>query len=175
LSDDCLKSSSSAADIRKEGMSTNDEIPFIFFLTLEETLPAAFYTFDRQLKTLGFMLVPVRVDQLQSLLAAAEQTQTIVLCSVSNSQEMKSYEQRIRKFLKFLLKSKSITFMLLTSFERLSDVKHYRFQKNYFLLKYPLDAAAISAKIIRYHRLKSSVENVRWPGGKRAGLKPIAV
>ena len=39
--------------------------PFIFYLSLEDTLPNAFYTFDKYLKELGFILVPVKIDQLQ--------------------------------------------------------------------------------------------------------------
>jgi hypothetical protein len=157
-------------------MSLNtSDTPFIFYLILEEELPENFFLFDRLLKESGFMLIPVRVDQLQTLVAAAEQSQVIVLCSVMNSREVKSYQQRVRKFLKYLLKSKGLTFMLLTSFYRLNDARLFRMQANYFLIKYPLDARELAHKIVRYHGLKVKVDNTRWPGGRRAGVRAITV
>lgn len=152
-----------------------NETPFIFYLVLEEELPPAFYQFDRQLKARGFMLVPVRIDQLQGLLATAEQTQTLVICSVTNSREIKAYNQRVRKFLKYILKTRSLTFLLMTSFSKINDVVNPNQYANYYLLKYPLDAAALSDRIVQYYTQKSEINTTRWPGGKRAGIKTISI
>lgn len=154
-------------------MEQNFNTPFIFYLTLEENLPKAFYAFDKALKDLGFMLVPVRIDQLQTLVASTDQTQIIVITSVSDCREMKLYNEKVRGLLKYVLKSKRLTFMHCSSFSKLNDVKLYSMRKNYYFLKYPLDARLLSAKIARYHDLKSET-NVRWPGGKRAGLGAVA-
>jgi hypothetical protein len=158
---------------RKGGMEKNFNTPFIFYLTLEENLPKTFYVFDRTLKDLGFMLVPVRIDQLQTLCASTDQSQIIVITSVTDAREMKMYNEKVRGLLKFILKSKRLTFMHLSSFSKLNDFKMYSLKKNYYFLKYPLDARTLSAKIARYHDLKSET-NVRWPGGKRAGLGAVA-
>ncbi len=153
-------------------METNPNTPFIFYLTLEESLSKSFYTFDRALKDLGFILVPVRIDQLQSLLASTDQTQIVVITSTSDTRELKLYNEKVRGLLRYVLKSKRITFMHLSSFSKINDSKLYSMSKNYFFLKYPLDARLLSAKIARYHDLKSQ-SNLRWPGGKRAGLGAI--
>jgi hypothetical protein len=141
--------------------------PFIFFLSLEDNLPASFYIFHRTLRDLGFMLVPVKIDQLQSLTASAEQEQIIVVASVTDSREYKIYNEKVRGLLKFVLKSKRITFMNLASFAKLDDSKFHALRNNYYFLKYPLDARLLSAKIARYHELKVQ-QNSRWPGGKRS-------
>lgn len=154
-------------------MDQNFNTPFIFYLTLEENLPKTFYVFDRYLKELGFILVPVRIDQLQTLVASTDQNQIIVLSSVTDAREMKMYNEKVRGLLKYVLKSKRLTFMHLCSFSKLNDYRLYSLKKNYYFLKYPLDARALSAKIARYHDLKSET-NVRWPGGKRAGLGAVA-
>lgn len=154
-------------------MEKNLNTPFIFYLTLEENLPKTFYVFDRALKDLGFILVPVRIDQLQSLLSSSDQNQIIVLSSVTDSRELKMHNEKVRGLLKYVLKSKRITYMQLSSFSKINDYKLYSLKKNYYFLKYPLDARALSAKIARYHDLKSET-NVRWPGGKRAGLGAVA-
>lgn len=146
--------------------------PFIFYLTLEDSLPKAYYTFDNFLKALGFILVPVKMDQLQSLVAASDQEQVIVLCSVTDSREFKMYNEKVRKFLKFILKSKRLTFMHLCSFSKLSDQRLYTLQKNYYFIKYPLNARDLSYKIAKYHTLKKEQRTV-WPGGKRATLGTV--
>jgi hypothetical protein len=154
-------------------MEQNTNTPFIFYLTLEENLPKTFYIFDKAFKDLGFILIPFRIDQLQHLLASTDQAQIIILSSVSDGREMKLYNERIRGLLKFVLKSNRITFMHLSSFSKLNDTRAYNLKKNYYFLKYPLDARLLSKKIARYHNLKSET-NVLWPGGKRSGLGAVA-
>jgi hypothetical protein len=147
--------------------------PFIFFLTLEDNLPESFYIFDRNLKDLGFILVPVKVDQLQSLAASTQQEELIVLCSVVGSREYKIFNEKVRNLLKYVLKSKRITLMQMSSFSRLNDSRLYSQQKNYYFLKYPLDARLLSATIARFHSLKSE-KSSKWPGGRRAGVSGMA-
>lgn len=140
--------------------------PFIFFLTLENHLPRNYYIFDTYLKELGFILVPVRIDQLQSLVAASDQEQVIVICSVSDSREFKLYNDKVRGFLKYILKSKRLTFMHLCSFSKLNDYRTFALQKNYYFIKFPFSAKELCSKIARYHALKKEQHTV-WPGGKR--------
>lgn len=143
--------------------------PFIFYLSLEDTLPSSFFTFDKYLKELGFILVPVKIDQLQVLVASSEQEQVIVICSVTNVREYKLYNDKIRKFLKFILKSKRLTFMHFSSFSKLNDQKNYVNLKNYYFLRYPINAKQLSFKISKYHALKKEQLTI-WPGGRRATL-----
>jgi hypothetical protein len=154
-------------------MENNEQTPFIYFLTLDESLPKAFYVFDRLLKDLGFILVPLKIDQLQTLIATSDQEQIIVLTSTTDSREMKMYNQKVRGLLKYVLKSKRLTFMHLSCFSKLNDFRTFALSKNYFFMKYPLDASLLAAKIARYHDLKSE-KNIRWPGGKRARLGAAA-
>jgi hypothetical protein len=148
---------------------SNSQNPCIFFLSLEEHLPKTYYIFDGFLKELGFMLVPVRIDQLQLLIAATEQDQVIVLCSVSDAREFRIYNEKIRGFLRFVLKSKRLSFIHLSSFSLLNDQRFYALQKNYFFIKYPLNAKDLCAKLARFHVLKRE-HHTLWPGGKRATL-----
>lgn len=153
-------------------MENNENTPFIFYLTLDESLPRAFYQYDKCFKERGFILVPVRIDQLQKLISFADQSQVIVIASVMDSREMKLYNEKVRPLLKYVLKSKRITFMHIGCFSRLNDAKQFHHHKNYYFMKYPLNASVIASKIVRYHDLKS--ETNRWPGGKRAGLGAVA-
>lgn len=148
--------------------------PFIFYLTLDDSLPGSFYIFDRTLRELGFILVPVKIDQLQTLVSSTEQEQVIVLSSVTDSRELKLYNERVRGLLKYILKSPRITFLQLSSFSRINDSRTHAFTRNYFFMKCPLDARALSQKIARYHENRVQ-RSTLWPGGKRAGVKSLVV
>ncbi len=148
-------------------MQNESSSPFIFYLTLEDALPKAYYAFDKHLKNLGFILVPVKIDQLQTIISASEQEQVVVLCSVTDSREFKIYNEKVRKFLKFILKSKRLTFMHLSSFSKINDQRMFALQKNYYFIRYPLNAKDLSFKIAKYHTLKTEQRTV-WPGGKRS-------
>ncbi len=154
-------------------MDDREDPTLIFFLTLDETLPSAFYTLDRSLREHGLILVPVRIDELQRLLSLTEQTKITVLASVADSRELRLYTDQARGLLKYLLKSKRLTFLLLSSFSRLNDVKTFAMTRNFFFLKYPINARLLSARIARYH-LVNSEKNIKWPGGRRAGLGAVA-
>lgn len=153
-------------------MGKNENNPFIFFLVFDESLPRVFFTFHRTLKSNGLILVPVRIDQLQNIISASDQSQVIVISSVMNSSEMKIYNEKVRELLKFVLKNRRLTFMLLSSFLKLSDYNLFSFSKNYFFLKYPIDAVLLSEKISRYYHFKSKT-NMKWPGGRRAGVGEV--
>ena len=155
-------------------MNDEQSTPFIFYLCLEDSLPRAFYAFGKNLKAQGFILVPVKIDQLQSLVASSEQEQVIVLCSVTDCHEYKVYNEKVRGFLKFILKSKRLTFMHFSSFGKLNDQNQFLIQRNYYFLRYPINAKTLSAKIVKYHILKKE-ERTIWPGGRRSTLSPGAV
>lgn len=150
-------------------MKNHDNAPFIFYLILEENLPKNFFIFNNLFNEIGFVLVPVRIDQLQKLMSCSDQSQMILLCSISDSKEYKIYNEKIRGLLKFFLKSKRLSFFHLSSFSKLNDSKVFSHQKNYFFMKYPFDARDLSKKIARYYELKSE-RTLSWPGGKRAGV-----
>jgi hypothetical protein len=146
--------------------------PFIFFLMLGDILPKSYFVFDKLFREYGFVLVPVKMDQLQQLASAAEQGQLIFFTSTLDAKEYRQYNERIRPLLKYVLKSRRITFLHISSFKRLDDSTRYIMAKNYFFLKYPLDARILVARVARYYEFKSA-ENSKWPGGKRGGLHGV--
>ncbi len=146
-----------------------DEYSFIFYLTLEEDLPHSFYVFDRTLRERGMTLVPIKVDQLQSLMASSEQSQIVVISSVTDSREFKLFNLKIRPLLKFIMRNNRLSFLMLSSFSKLNDNRLYASSKKYFFMKYPLNAESL-AHSIENHLLQKQPSNSRWPGGRRPGL-----
>jgi hypothetical protein len=141
--------------------------PFIFFLTLEERLPDEFYIFDRLFKESNYILVPVRVDQLQKLVSSTDQIHVPVITSVSSFRQYKLFSEKVRSILKYVLKSRRLSFFELSSFSRLNDSRTHASTKNYFFIKNPVDARLLSDKIISYHEMKSEKSHL-WPGGKKS-------
>lgn len=141
--------------------------PFIFFLTLEERLPEQFYIFDTLFKEQNYILVPVRVDQLQQLVASTEQNHVMVLSCVSNFREYKLFNDKVRKILKYVLKSRRLSFVELSSFSKLNDSRLHSLTKNYFFIKNPVDARLITERIVNFHEAKSEKSQI-WPGGPKS-------
>jgi hypothetical protein len=154
-------------------MTKNEDLPFIFYLTLEENLPDTFHYFDKYLRERGFMLVPVKVDQLQKLVSFSDQSDAIVLCSVKDMKEKRLYNELVRGLLKFVLKNKRISFIHLSSFSSTNDSRSFTLNRNYFFMKYPLNVSHFSSMISNFYAMKSEA-NRKWPGGKKAGLGAVA-
>jgi hypothetical protein len=154
-------------------MKKNEDLPFIFYLNLEQHLTQTYYSFDRCFKEQGFLLVPVAVDQLQKLVSSSDQSEAIVLCSVRDLREHRLYNDQVRGLLKFVLKNKRISFMHLSSFSSLNDTKNFTMTRNYFFIKYPQDVSLLSSMITRFYALRVDASR-KWPGGKRAGAGVIA-
>lgn len=141
--------------------------PFIFFLTLEERLPEQFYTFDRLFKEYDYILVPVRVDQLQQLVASTEQNHVMVISCTTNFREYRLFNEKVRKILKYVLKSKRLSFIKLSSFAKLNDTRAYNLSKNYFFLRTPVEARELTERMISFHEEKSEKSQI-WPGGAKS-------
>lgn len=141
--------------------------PFIFFLTLDERLPDQFYIFDRLLKEQNYILVPVRVDQLQQLVSSTEQTHVLVLNCVSNFREYKLFNDKVRKILKYVLKSRRLSFVQVCSFSKLNDSRIHGLTKNYYFIKTPVEADVLAKRIVSFHEMKSEKSQI-WPGGPKS-------
>lgn len=147
--------------------------PFIFFLTLDGKLPDNFYLFDRIFKESGYILVPVRVDQLQHLVASTEQNHVMVISCVSNFKEYRLFNDKVRGVLKYVLKSRRLSFFEFSSFSRLNDSRIYNLTKNYFFIKNPVDARELSARMIAFHESKCENSQI-WPGGHKSMIAGAA-
>lgn len=156
-------------------MKSQSDIPFIFYLTLEEKLPPTFYHLDKSLKKLGFMLVPIQIDQLQTLISVSDQEHITVVTSTMVGREFKYYNDKVRTILKYLLKSPRMTFIHLSSFAKLNDTKKFFTLKNYIFLKYPVNPQVLAVRIARHHDAQKESMDRRWPGGRRAGVRGVAV
>lgn len=150
------------------------EQTIIFYLTCQPELPKEFFFFSSFFAKQDFILVPVKVDQLQNLALSTEQEHIIVINTIKNSAELKNYNKYARHLLKYVLKSKRISFFNLSSFSSSDDSKIFFNFKNYFFINLPIDARILTHKLVRYYELKQS-EKIAWPGGRKASLSSVGV
>lgn len=147
--------------------------PFIFYLTLEEKLPDQFYVFDSLFKEQDFILVPVTVDQLPKLVASTEQNHVMVINCVSSFREYKLFNTKVRSILKYVLKSRRLSFIEISSFSKLNDSRMHNLTKNYFFMKTPVAGRALVKRMIKYHAARSE-QNYLWPGGAKSMAAGVA-
>lgn len=151
-----------------------NEQTIIFYLTSQSQLPREFFFFSELFAKKNVMLVPVRVDQLQNLALSTEQEHIIVINTIKNTEELKNYNKYARHLLKYVLKSKRISFFNLSSFAASDDTRIYFNFKNYFFINLPIDARILTNKLIKYYVLKQS-EKIAWPGGRKASVSSVGV
>lgn len=146
----------------------------IFYLTCNNELSKEYFYFNELFNQHEFILVPVKVDQLQNIAASTEQEHIMVINTIKNSQELRDFNKYARHLLKYVLKSKRISFFNLSSFGSANDSRAFFHSKNYFFINLPIDAKILTKKLIKYYQLKKS-QSIAWPGGKRAGLSSLGV
>lgn len=137
----------------------NEENPFVFYLELEQYFNNHFFNFNHFFQKKDFILLPVTLDQLQQLASLTEQSEVIVICSVSSFQQMKVYEQKVRGVLKFFLKDKRFNFILISSFSHLDDKKYFKNNSSYSFFNYPLDVKKVVQNIVDYYFYKNNNKN----------------
>lgn len=153
-------------------MSKSNTSNFLFYLTVEENLPRSFFILNQAMKTYGFVLVPVRVDQIQQLVSISEQSHIMIISSVSQHSELKSYNQKIRGILKYILKSKRISFLLLSSYSVINDTKMHTLTGNFYFIKFPLVVNKLAQVLVKFYESKILASH-KWPGGKKSGVRLI--
>jgi hypothetical protein len=151
---------------------SGERLSFIFFISLEESLPVAYYRLRQALLIEGFTLVPVKLDQIQSLISITDQKEIMVICSVTSFREVKNYNQKVRPYLKYILSSKKISYFCLSSFLQCDDYKRYSQTKNYFFVKYPFTLSQFS-QMLSVHFKSRLKQASSWPGGKRSRLSGV--
>jgi|GEM_PF-2979504 len=150
-------------------MNALETTPSFFYLVFDEQIPKHFYEFRQHLSREGVMLVPIRIEQVQSILSTTSQEQIILIQSVANVQQLNQYQKKIRPYLKYILKSKRITLLHFSSFSKIDDSKQFHSLRNYFFIRFPVSLFELAPKIVRYYELKST-ELTLWPGRRAPRL-----
>ncbi len=142
-------------------MKSQSNFYVILYLLLDDKLPEAFYLLNNEFKKENFSLIPVTIDQIQLIKSSLIQSKVAIICSSNNLNEIHLYNKKIRPHLKMLLKSSSLIYFKLSSFQILNDEKKFYQFKNFIFKSYPQDLEKITGIICSILRERLS-NNDRW-------------
>ncbi|MFZ4713940.1 MAG: hypothetical protein ACOYL6_09525 [Bacteriovoracaceae bacterium] len=146
-------------------MSTNTT-RWIYFLNYEqEKLSDHFFKLSSELSRLGFMLLPIKADQVHLFLQ--DKTTPHIVSITSNLLEQTGWRRAMLMKLNFFIKSKKIHLYHISSF---GEAKFDgRKNDHYHYMKLPCKVDLLALRLAAFHEEAKS-ESKEWPGGKRAKL-----
>lgn len=139
---------------------------WIYFLNYEqETLPANFFKLSSELSRLGFMLLPIKPEQVH--LFVQDKTIPHIVTITSNQTEQIGFKRAMQSKLNFLMMNKKIQLYHLSSF---SEAKFDGKRNDYYhYMKLPCKVDLLAMRLASFYEEKKP-ESKQWPGGKRAKL-----
>ena len=141
---------------------------FIFFLKFTSELPFEFFQFSDKLSDYGIKLVPIRPQELSSMMSAKH----VFVLGLNNSIRTNQLFQLYRKnFLDYAILSKRVDLYDVTTFSRLNSELALRAQRNQNYIHIPLPDTIdeiVNKVLVAYMKKNSDVQ--KWPGGRRAKL-----
>lgn len=141
---------------------------WVFFLHLENNLPANFFALSQSLKKLGHYLVPITLDQLPMFCEKKDAINVLVM--TTNLNQISFFRSILKKRLKFYLANRKVVIHHFSSFvlERGDFLKPSVYQ-HYAL---PSPATFLLKKMITYCE-RNKIHALNWPGGTRAKLPTV--
>jgi hypothetical protein len=134
---------------------------WIFYLKLTPKLNNKFFEIDRHFKQKGFTLIPVSVSDLIAVNRGENKFQVILIAD--GFEQARYYHKKIRKILKYWMRSKRINLFIGSSFELLDDSAIYGLTDCYFYYKLPIKTKEFCDKIGTKIKEKQDHDK-KWPG-----------
>ena len=140
-------------------MIANDN--WIYFLKLTRELPREYILLDQELKTHNKSLVPVT---LKGLLETASKVSGVhIVVYVHSIEELRYFNRRANKILKYLLKTSQVNLYIASSFSQLGDGSILK-RNQYNFIRLPISRKKFCENV---SGMIDIVENdhLKWPGG----------
>jgi hypothetical protein len=148
-------------------MEAFEDLKFVFYIAMGETLPKYYYDLAHALREVDLTLVPVQLDQL--LIMHQGKKRIHAVCVTSNMREFKIFQKRIKKVLKQSIMSKLLSLYHLSSFSKLNLHNELGRMDNYHFVNLPVQDKTFAHALLKFYKV--AINNVKkWPGGRRGKL-----
>lgn len=137
---------------------------WIFFLKLGRELPKDFFALDQQFKANGKTLIPVGLKTMSSLLSEREDVHILIV--VKSVQEYIYFHKRVKKVMKYMVRSGKVYLYIASSFNKMIDSEIMR-RNHYNFLKLPVTINYLCGSISKTIDMKNSGQSL-WPGGGKS-------
>ncbi len=143
---------------------------WIFFLKLGRELPKDFFALDQQFKNHQKSLIPIGLKTMSSLFSETQEVHILII--VRSMQEYIYFHKRVKKIMKYMVRSGKVHLYVASSFNKMIDSEIMR-KNHYNFLKLPVTLNYLCGSISKTIDMKHSGQNF-WPGGVTSKF-PLAI
>lgn len=146
-------------------METNET--WIFYLKLQKALPKKYFRLDQEFKRFGKSLVPVTIKSIGDLIKKNKKIHLMIV--VRNLDEYRYFNSKVKKILKFLVRTGRVNLYVTASFSAVNDNSIMR-RDFYFFMKLPVSYEFLCQSVTRVID-SNELHAHKWPGGSRSQFK----
>jgi len=140
---------------------------FVFFLKLQNRMPASYFRLSSWLAKFKITLIPITPRELPGLEGNGKRRIIVVFCPDLNS--YKNYLIFRHQYLDFALGAGKFQVVDVGSFGPLKNAHKYNRKKCYNFIQLPVRLEAVVKEVVMMFYSEHS-EYGKWPGGRRAKL-----
>ncbi len=138
---------------------------WIYYLSYTEELPENFFKLSRELSKLGYMLLPIKPDQVY--LFVLDHMIPHIVTITGSMQEHQLWSKAMHRKLNYFVMNKKIHLYHLSSFKKAAYINQRN--EHYHFMHLPCKTNLLALKLVEFHE-KNKPESKVWPGGRRAKL-----
>lgn len=140
---------------------------WIFYLKLQKELPKEYFRLDQELKMYGKSLVPMTIRSLGESIKKSKKIHVLIV--VRNLDEFRYFNSKVKKILKFMVRTGRVSLYVTSSFNAVNDTTIMR-RDFYYFMKLPVSYSFLCQSIAKV--VDSNDANAyKWPGGSRSQFK----
>jgi hypothetical protein len=140
---------------------------WIFYLKLKKNLSEEFLYIDREFKEKNKSLIPIG---LKGLLNGIKNYKSIhVMVVIRNYQELRYFETKVKKIMKYVLRTEKVHLYVASSFNSVNDVTVMK-KNHYNFIKLPVSTEYLCGSISRSIDIKETHVDT-WPGGSQPRMR----
>ena len=144
-----------------------DQGQWVFFLKLSKELPSEYVTLSTEFHNRGKTLIPIA---LRSLLDCIKETSNVdIVLVVKSSQDLRYFNRRIKKIVKYLIRTGRVNLYIASSFTEVNDPTIMK-KDYYYFAKLPVSYSFLCDSISRIIDVREK-QMKKWPGGDRPRLQ----
>ena len=136
---------------------------WIYFLRLSKNLPSDYFAIDKAFKEHGRHLVPMDIVGLNECVDKDETMHVLIM--IKKVSELRYYEKKVKKILKYMLKRPNVKVYFLSSFSAVNDPTLIK-QGAFHFMRIPLSVNYFVGAVNKQIEIKEMKKNL-WPGKLR--------
>jgi hypothetical protein len=142
---------------------------WIFYLRLQKDLPREYLLLDNMFKEKGKSLIPIGIKGLLECIKTYRSIHMLIV--IKNYQELRYYDTKVKKIIKYLIRTGKVNLYVTSSFSAVNDTTIMK-RDYYNFVKMPVSMDYLCGSISRMVDIKEAQLH-QWPGGVQPKMQLV--